>query len=65
MVETRNMSEMSEYNLYTSYLKRFKMLIGEKVDRINLLNALEEPGLCLKCDYCNFLRKLKNTLQEI
>ena len=40
------------------------MLIGEKVDRVNLLNALEEPGLCLKCNYCNFLKKLKNILQE-
>ena len=40
------------------------MLIGEKVDRVNLLNALEEPGLCLRCDYCNFLRKLKNILEE-
>ena len=40
------------------------MLIGEKIDRVNLLNALEEPGLCLRCDYCNFLRKLKNVLQE-
>ena len=40
------------------------MLIGEKINRINLLNALEEPGLCLKYDYCNFLRKLKNILQE-
>ena len=40
------------------------MLIGEKINRINLLNPLEEPGLCLKCDYCNFLRKLKNILQE-
>ena len=40
------------------------MLIGETVDRVNLLNALEEPGLCLKCDYCNFLKRLKNILQE-
>ena len=40
------------------------MLIGETVDRVNLLNALEEPGLCLRCDYCNFLKKLKNILQE-
>ena len=40
------------------------MLIGEKIDRINLLNALEEPGLCMKCDYCNFLKKLKIILQE-
>ena len=40
------------------------MLIGEKVDRVNLLNALEEPGLCLRCDYCNFLKKIKNILQE-
>ena len=58
------MSEISKNNLYTNYLKRFKMLIGEKVDRINLLNTLEEPGLCLRCDYCNFLKKLKNILQE-
>ena len=40
------------------------MLIGETVDRVNLLNALEEPNLCLRCDYCNFLKKLKNILQE-
>ena len=40
------------------------MLIGEKVDRVNLLNALEEPGLCLRCDYCNFFKKIKNILQE-
>ena len=40
------------------------MLIGEKIDRVTLLNALEEGGLCLRCDYCNFLKKLKNILQE-
>ena len=40
------------------------MLIGETVDRVNLLNALEEPSLCLRCDYCNFFKKLKNILQE-
>ena len=40
------------------------MLIREKIDRVNLLNALEEPGLCMTCDYCNFLKKLKNILQE-
>ena len=40
------------------------MLIGKKVDRVTLLNALEEGGLCLRCDYCNFLKKLKNILQE-
>ena len=64
MVETRNMSEISKTHLITNYSKRLKMIIGEKVDRVNLLNALEEPGLCLRCNYCNFLRKLKNKLEE-
>ena len=58
------MSKISKDHLYANYLKRLKMLIGETVDGVNLLNALEEPGLCLRCDYCNFLKKLKNILQE-
>ena len=58
------MSEISKTHLLTNYSKRLKMIIGEKVDRVNLLNALEEPGLCLRCHYCNFLRKLKNKLEE-
>ena len=40
------------------------MLIGEKVNRVTLLNAIEEHGLCLRCSYCNFLKKIKNSLQE-
>ena len=55
------MSKISKDPLYTN---RLRMLIGETVDRVNLLNALEEHGLCLRCDYCNFLKKLKNILQE-
>ena len=39
--------------------------IDEVCDRIKLINALEEPGLCLECNYCVFLRKLKNRLQEL
>ena len=39
--------------------------INEVNDRIKLINALEEPGLCLECNYCVFLRKLKNRLQEL
>ena len=58
------MSEISKNHLYANYSKRLRMLIGETVDRVNLLNALEEPGLCLRCEYCNFLKKLKNILQE-
>ena len=39
--------------------------IDEVCDRIKLINVLEEPGLCLECNYCVFLRKLKNRLQEL
>ena len=56
-METGNMSKISKDHLYTNY--RLNMLIGETVDRVNLLNALEEPSLCLRCDYCNFLKSLR------
>ena len=39
--------------------------IDEVSDRVKLINALEESRLCLKCDYCFFIRKLKNRLQEL
>ena len=39
--------------------------IDEVSDRVKLINALEESRLCLKCDYCSFIRKLKNRLQEL
>ena len=41
------------------------MIINERCDRVHLINLLEEEGLCLRCNYCNFLKKLKNTLQEL
>ena len=41
------------------------MIINERCDRVHLINLLEEPGNCMRCDYCKFLRKLKNTLQEL
>ena len=39
--------------------------INERCDRVHLINLLEEKGLCLRCNYCTFLRKLKNRLQEL
>ena len=39
--------------------------IDEVSDRVKLINALEESGLCSQCDYCFFLRKLKTRLQEL
>ena len=41
------------------------MIINERCDRVHLINLLEEPGNCMRCDYCTFLRKLKNTLQKL
>ena len=41
------------------------MIIYERCDRVHLINLLEEKGLCLRCNYCNFLKKLQNTLQEL
>ena len=41
------------------------MIINERCDRVHLLNLLEEPGNCMNCDYCKFLRKLKNTLEKL
>ena len=41
------------------------MIINERFDRVHLINLLEEPGNCMKCDYCRFLTKLRNTLQEL
>ena len=39
--------------------------INERCDRVHLINILEQEGLCLKCNYCTFLEKLKNRLQEL
>ena len=41
------------------------MIINERCGRVHLINLLEEPRNCMMCDYCNFLRKLRNTLQEL
>ena len=41
------------------------MIINEGCDRVHLINLLEEPGNCMKCDYCKFLTKLRNILQEM
>ena len=41
------------------------MIINERCDRVHLINLLEEPGNCMRCDYCKFLTKLRNTLQEM
>ena len=41
------------------------MIIYEKCHRADLLKVLEEPGHCLRCDSCSFLKKLKNALQEM
>ena len=40
------------------------MIINERCDRVHLINLLEEPGNCMRYNYCRFLRKLKNTLQK-
>ena len=39
--------------------------INERCDQAHLINVLEKEGLCIKCSYCTFLRKLKNRLQEL
>ena len=39
--------------------------VNEKCDRVHLINVLEKEGICLKCSYCTFLKKLKNRLQEL
>ena len=41
------------------------MIINERCDRVHLTNLLEEPNNCMKCDYCRFLTKLRNALQEM
>ena len=41
------------------------MIINERWDRVHLINLLEEPDNCMRCDYCKFLRRLKNELQEM
>ena len=41
------------------------MIINERCDRVHLINLLEEPGNCMKFDYCRFLTKLRNALQEM
>ena len=41
------------------------MIINERCDRVHLINLLEDPGNCMRCDYCKFFKKLKNTLQEM
>ena len=50
--------------LFVAYtLQSTNMIINERCDRVHLINLLEEPGNCM-CDYCRFLTKLRNTLQE-
>ena len=39
--------------------------VNERCDRVHLINVLEKEGLCLRCSYCIFLKKLKNRLQEL
>ena len=52
--------------LFVAYtLQSTNMIINERCDRIHLINLLEEPGNCMRCDYCKFLRKLKNELQKM
>ena len=41
------------------------VLINERCDRVHLINLIEEKGLCLRCNYCTFIEKLKITLQEL
>ena len=45
-------------------LQSTNMIINERCDRVHLINLLEEPGNCMRCYYCRFLRKLRNTLQK-
>ena len=52
--------------LFVAYtLQLENMIINERCVRVHLVNLLEEPGNCMRCDYCRFLRKLRNTLQEL
>ena len=39
--------------------------IDEVSDRVKIINALEESGLCSQCHYCVFLLKLKTRLEEL
>ena len=55
-----------DQKLFIAYtLQSTNMIINERCDRVHLINLLEEPGNCMRCDYCRFLRKLRNTLQEL
>ena len=45
-------------------LQSTNMIINERCNRVHLINLLEEPNKCMKCDYCRFLTKLRNALQE-
>ena len=38
------------------------MIVNERCNRVHLLNLLEEPGLCLRCDYCFFYKKTKKCI---
>ena len=52
--------------LFVAYtLQLENMIINERCDRVHLINMLEEPGNCMKYDYCRSLIKLRNTLQEL
>ena len=52
--------------LFVAYtLQSTNMIINERCDRVHLINLLEEPENCMRCDYCRILRKLRNTLQKL
>ena len=39
--------------------------VDEVCDRVKIINAIEETGLCSDCPYCTFLEKLKTQLKEL
>ena len=40
------------------------MQINERCERVHLINLIEEEDLCNLCQYCKFLDKLQNSLNE-
>ena len=51
--------------LFVAYiLQSTNMLINELCDRVHLINLLEEENDCNNCDYCKFINRLRNALNE-
>ena len=54
-----------EYSYFAAYRKMSSVLsFSQECSRVDLLNILEEEDLCKNCTYCNFVEKLKKSLEE-